>query len=143
MMGDRFDSDGVGSTDHTSTRGVLPTAQTTCPDFVFDALAAERRRTICRVLDEEGARDLDDLAIDVATVEHTAAEPGVTNEECETVYASLYHQHVPKLTSLDVVRFDPDDATVAPGERFAAVVAALDAVETVLDEPVASRGING
>lgn len=142
MMGDRFDSDRVGSADCTSTVAVL-TPQATCPDFVFDALTEERRRTICRVLDEDGARDLGDLAMDIATVEHTAAGRGVTDREWEAVYTSLYHQHVPKLASLDVVTFEPNSATVAPGERFAAVVAALDAVDTALDGPLASRGIDG
>jgi len=141
MMGDRFDSDRVGSADCSSTVAVL-TPQTTCPDFVFDALTEERRRTICRVLDEEGARDLGDLAMDVATAEHTA-DGGVTNHEWEAVYTSLYHQQVPKLASLDVVAFEPNSATVAPGERFAAVVAALDAVDTALDGRLASRGIDG
>lgn len=142
MMGDRFGSDGARSADCTSTVAVLP-PQSTCPDFVFDALVEERRRTICRVLDEDGARDLGDLAMAVATVEGTVAGPGVANYEWETVYASLYHQHVPKLASLDVVTFDPNSATVAPGERFASVVAALDAVETALDGRFASRGIDG
>ncbi|MFC6784489.1 hypothetical protein ACFQFH_00990 [Halobaculum halobium] len=132
MTREKSGFEGQESTNGTPTAGLLP-SKGVCPGFVFDALSAERRRTLCRVLDQNDGRDLKDLAMDIAAVEHGTDGSEGSNYEWESVYASLYHQHVPKLETLDVVAFDRDTNTVEPGERFDAVDAALEAVETALD----------
>lgn len=128
--------------DGAPAAALLP-PKSTCPGFVFDALSAERRRIICRVLDEGHTGDLDDLARDIAAVENTAAEQGVTTVDPESVYASLYHQHVPKLASFDVVAFDRDTDRVEPGDQFTTVTAALEAIEGRLGGGVRTEGIDG
>lgn len=101
-------------------------------DYVFEALNARRRRTICRILQATADREIEDLAMAVATQESAADDRPVTNHEWETVFASLYHSHIPKLDDMGVVRFDRATGVVNPGPRFEQVVAVLSAVEDVL-----------
>ena len=99
---------------------------------MFDALNHRRRRALCRELgDAAGPRPLDDLALALAAGERDDdADP--TNYGWEKLYAALYHRHVPKLAELAVLRFDPDEGTVAAGDRFPVARAALAAVERTL-----------
>jgi hypothetical protein len=142
MTGDNSTSEGDDLIDGTPVAALRPPTAT-CPGFVFDALSAERRRILCRVLDEGHTGDLDDLARDIAAVEQAGTDQGVTDAVLEAVYTSLYHQHVPKLASCGVVHFDRDTMTVEPGERFTTVDAALRAVEGTLGSAARIEGIDG
>lgn len=80
---------------------------------VCRALAAERRQSVLAVAGQfAGPVALADLALHVAAVERDAALVEVGDAAYESVRASLYHRHVPKLADAGLVAFDREDGTV-------------------------------
>lgn len=96
-------------------------------DTVFELLSNRRRRTLLAVLARHGySLTLADLADEVAAREHDAPVSDVPEEDVLVIYLTLYHQHVPKLESADVVRYEQDRDLVARGENAPVVERVLD-----------------
>lgn len=98
---------------HRPEQSPTADAQDQTIDELFDALRAERRRTVLSVLsDRERRMDLESLAEAVV-----AAEDGRAGEDAvQRTRVRLYHVHLPKLDDADLVAFDRDDCTVAAPE---------------------------
>lgn len=78
-------------------------------DRVFEALADRQRHRVLQVLNE---RDPQELPVSVP--DGVAGEGG----DPERRRVSLYHSHLPKLSSGEYVEWGPDAGTVAPGPNF-------------------------
>ncbi|MBO4249500.1 hypothetical protein IL252_16965 [Halomicrobium sp. IBSBa] len=90
-------------TEHES----LPTdASDDKPDHVLRLLASETRRAALRELRSEPSRSLDALADAVADSE------GVSVESTERLCHRLHHCHLPRLETVGVCRYDPDESRV-------------------------------
>lgn len=76
-------------------------------DELFDVLANRGRRCVLRSLsDADGEVSFDELVDDVAR--QTVTQP-VDRDQRRKIATSLYHVHLPKLESLDLVaEYDPD-----------------------------------
>ncbi|RXK51542.1 DUF7344 domain-containing protein [Halorientalis pallida] len=71
------------------------------------ALADERRRTLLSILEAPPVpRRLDDLAAAVATAEADGDVPAP--EAAESVRIALHHCHLPMLSELGLLDYDPD-----------------------------------
>ena len=108
-------------------------------DHVFEALSASRRRYLCYALRQSPEWTLPDLATTVAAWETDSPEHAVTSQQRDDVYVALYHTHVPKLVAHGIVTFDAENETIAPGERAALAMAALDAIAANLDLTLDAR----
>lgn len=82
---------------------------------IMDSLAARRRRLILEyMLTAETERfSLDELVDHVVDEETHSPVP-----DRETVAASLYHAHVPKLAERGLVEYDAERGIVAPTDRM-------------------------
>lgn len=102
-------------------------------DHVYEALCHPRRRYLCYSLLESTQWSLTDLATKITAWEDDVPDHVVTERQRERVYVSLYHAHVPKLVSEDVIAFDDVNETITPAENADQVLAALEGVGTSLD----------
>ena len=117
-QGDRHDGDGRAETRHgeadngEASRGgedregrgrveQLPA------HVVEDLLASERRRRMLRILAERSAPVvLDDLMRVVLAEERETIPSEISTEACAAARTEAYEVHLPKLTAVDVVRYD-------------------------------------
>lgn len=85
----------------------------TALDRVYSALADERRRRVLSVLTQESTPiDVETLARGV-TIQEAAADSGmVTEEAISQVRLSLYHHHLPKLSEVGLISYDPEEKIV-------------------------------
>lgn len=92
---------------------------------IFVLLAKRRRRLLLRVL-RESTTPLTamELAERIGNREYEAP----TAEDRHTVHLSLHHNHLPRLDDAEVVVFDANEGTVAPGLNFDTLVRVLDEV---------------
>lgn len=97
-------------------------------DTMFEALAHERRRYLLYTLLEDEGWSLRRLAGKVAAWEEGCAEPDLSEERIERVYASLHHAHVPKLADLEIIEYDRRDETIARGPAAKPVLDVLEQV---------------
>jgi len=100
---------------------------------VYEALGHPRRRYLCYTLLEDTEWSLVDLATKIAAWETDGPEHEVTDRQCDEVYVSLYHAHVPKLVEDDVITFDEAAETITAAEHADQVVAALEGIGGSLD----------
>ena len=78
-------------------------------DEIFESLAHPHRRHAIRCLGEyEEPITATDLADEIVGRENDSAVSEIPSEEAHQVYLSLYHQHLPKLDSAGIVRYDQD-----------------------------------
>jgi hypothetical protein len=99
---------------------------------VYEILANERRRTTLRALTEarsDGDIPLSDLADAVAARESGQSPP--PTDVRQSVYNSLHQTHLPKLESLDVVRYDQDARTVHLRDRVRDVERYMEVVSVL------------
>ena len=88
-------------------------------DDAFELATEEHRRTLIRVfLQDTGEYSVRDLAREVVAREANVAPEAVDEDAYEQMYLSLFHTDLPKLAEENVVEFDPDEGTVAPGENI-------------------------
>lgn len=97
-------------------------------DDVFRALAASRRRAICRYFESSGDDDADfdelvDFVVETERAERTDDRPDHRQE----VAVDLHHVHLPVLSEAGVVEFDPRSGSVLYGgdHQLDAVLAEL------------------
>lgn len=77
-------------------------------DALFDLLSVFRRRVAYRTLLSHGDLSLPDLADEVAVTECDRPLPEIDPDDVLQIYLSLYHTHVPKLSSAGLVEYDQD-----------------------------------
>lgn len=102
-------------------------------DYVYEALAASRRRYVCYTLLGNEAVSLPELADWVAARERPDDPQPPAASHRDRVYMSLYHVHVPKLVDDDVVAFDDATERVTHAERTPTVLRALEGLAGQLD----------
>lgn len=90
---------------------------------VFVLLAKRRRRLTLRILQESVAPV---TAMELARRIEDREDGASSAADVSTIYLGLYHNHLPRLASADVVAYDRDDGTVYPGLNFDALVRMLD-----------------
>lgn len=95
-------------------------------DEVFDVLASSRRREALKVL-AEGPANIRTLATALAAAEHDVEPDAIEYDQRQTVHVSLQQSHLPKLAELDVIVWDRESQTVAPGPEFQPVYEVLRA----------------
>lgn len=88
-------------------------------DAVFEVLSNRRRRQVIRYLyTEEQRTDIGSLAEYVAGLENGVAVAQLTSAQRKRAYVGLYQCHLPKMDEYDIIRYDRDRGTVAPGPRI-------------------------
>ena len=100
---------------------------------VYEALGHSRRRYLCYTLLEDSEYSLTDLATKIAAWENDVPEHAVTEDQCEDVYVSLYHAHVPRLVDEGVITFDETTERITTAEHAEQVLAALEGIGSSLD----------
>lgn len=102
----------------------------------FDVLADSRRRAVIDWLAEERPDEtvsLDELATEVAAAEVHMPIEHVPEARIEAVDDELRQTHVPLLSEVGVVRWDPDAGAVSRGHSFDPVAGGLAALKRRLD----------
>lgn len=85
----------------------------------FEYAAEVRRRILIRILlEDDSEHQLREFAREGAAREDDIAPETVDEEVHEQVELSLSHTDLPKLAQENVVEFDRDEGTVAPGENI-------------------------
>jgi hypothetical protein len=85
----------------------------TAIDEVYTALSNERRRlALCVLMRDSVPMELETLVEKVARREKPDALEAPSEEFKREVRLTLYHSHLPKLESLDLIEFDADDLVV-------------------------------
>lgn len=78
-------------------------------DAIYESLTDPRRRYAIRCLQDYGeSMALADLADEIAVLENDAPITEIPAEDVKQVYCSLYHKHLPKLSSAGVVQYDQE-----------------------------------
>ena len=95
-------------------------------DALFDVLSDSRRRFVLACLQEYATpMALGDVADELAVWEHDAPITDVPADAVRSIYASLYHRHVPKMVDAGIVEYsqERDALTVAgTGDDLAPLV---------------------
>jgi hypothetical protein len=94
---------------------------------IHDVLSNNRRYHVLNLLDDEDPRDLRSLANDIAAAE--SGESPAPRRVRQSVYVTLHQNHLPKLDSLDLVRYDDTSKMVTLGDRANEIDVYLEAVE--------------
>lgn len=82
-----------------------------------DVLDSERRRKLLSLIAEGGETSITDAARSIAAAERGLSPEAVPSEASDEIEQSLYQDHLPKLTALEIVAFDSLVATVDDGEN--------------------------
>ena len=101
-------------------------------DALFDVLSDSRRRFVLACLDEYATPlALGDVADELAVRERDAAITEIAAEDVRSVYADLYHVHVPKMADFGIVEYsqERDAVTLADGHDELSAVAKLPGIE--------------
>ena len=105
--------DGDDSPDEEEEESLLPL------DQVFEILKNKRRReTLHYLQDNDGQATLSDLAEHIAAIENDTTVKMITSSQRKRVYVGLYQCHLPKMDDMDVIDFDQNRGTIAPGENM-------------------------
>ncbi|RKD95259.1 DUF7344 domain-containing protein [Halopiger aswanensis] len=94
-------------------------------DRVYDLLSDRRRRHLLYLLLDGDRLPVDEIALRLAAWEGETPLPAVEDDRRRRIATALRHNHLPRLADHDVIEYDPDGETVAPGPDF-------DAVESVV-----------
>ncbi|WP_210424937.1 DUF7344 domain-containing protein [Halorussus halobius] len=94
-------------------------------DVLFGVLSDARRRRALRTLLAHGDLSLPDLADEVAVAERGRSLPEIDPDAVLDVYLSLYHTHVPKLTSAGLASYDQEGDLVAATDAGRALEATV------------------
>jgi len=88
---------------------------------VFEALAAPRRRTVCRYVaaTDDTVVILRELATYALTDERNERDRSVADREADRrILVELHHRHLPKLADADVLQYDADQKLVRAGPNL-------------------------
>ena len=81
-------------------------------DTLLDLLSNGRRRYALRCLNEHVTMTLADVAEEIAVWERETTIDNISAEEVKEIYTALYHVHVPKMESVNVVTYDQQNDLV-------------------------------
>jgi len=94
---------------------------------IHDVLRNDRRRLALEALRENGgSADVSDLA-EIVAAREVGTDPAPRDKR-QSVYVSLHQTHLPKLDSLEVVSYDPNDRNVRLNERIEDVEVYMEVV---------------
>jgi len=93
-------------TDDESDTGLLPDQD------CIELLASNRRRTLLRVLEQDGTRQQYTLEALATAVAQTEREGELNAIPSRRVATALHHNHLPKLDDADIVDYDVDGGRV-------------------------------
>ncbi|WP_423999559.1 DUF7344 domain-containing protein [Haloarcula salina] len=118
---------GLASVGEVEEQTVTPAHSGIDDDTAFDILGNERRRACLNYLaGHDGSLPVSDLGRAVA---REVADPGTDEDDLyDSVYISLCQSHLPRLDSVDLVEYDPDEKLVETGPSF-------DDIDHLLDDP--------
>lgn len=111
-------------------------------DELFQALGNRRRRRVIHAL-EGGTRDLGALARAIAAVENDITTGEVNAQQRKRVYISLYQSHLEKLDEWNVVEWDAQAQTIAPGPAHETAIDTMRTVAGVDDTDEAEPSLLG
>lgn len=94
---------------------------------IHDVLSNDRRWRVLELLADEDPRDLRSLADDIAAAE--SGESPAPREVRQSVYVTLHQNHLPKLDSLNIIRYDDTAKTVELGDHAQELDVYLEVVE--------------
>lgn len=110
-----------------ATSGTETGEETLDEGTIHDLLRNDRRRlTIESLREEGGSKTVSDLAADLAALESGTDPP--PKKKRQSVYVSLHQTHLPKLDSLGIVSYDPDDREVELLDRVEEVEVYMEVV---------------
>ncbi|MCU4974126.1 hypothetical protein OB955_15460 [Halobacteria archaeon AArc-m2/3/4] len=88
-------------------------------DAVLDLCRDHHRRIVLAVLAEERRPlTMNDLSKAILKYNHSTPVTEVSEEVLTEIRLSLYHEHIPKLESEEIIEYDPERQHVVPTERF-------------------------
>lgn len=87
---------------------------------VYHVLRAARRRHVIRLLleSDEEMLSVRTLAKQIAAIEEDVPHDRATGEPYRNVYNALSQTHLSTLSDAELIIYDPDRQTVAPGPNF-------------------------
>lgn len=105
-----------------SETGLLPDAD------CIELLASNRRRTLLRLLEQDGTRERYTLESLATAIAQTEREDELGAIPSRRVSAALHHNHLPKLDDAGIVDYDADAARVKyrGDDRIAEWLAAIE-----------------
>jgi hypothetical protein len=110
---------------------------TTMPqlDEMYDALSASRRRYTLQGLaaSENDLLDVSTLGKQITAIEQDIKLAQATGEPYRSVYMALNQSHLPTLDELEIVEYDPDRKTVAPGPMFEEALLLLELTQVTYE----------
>lgn len=102
-------------------------------DLVLEILSNERRRAVCRHMQESpGPTSLGSLAEHIAVQETGSPIEELSSSARKRVYIGLYQCHLPKMDDAGVIRFESDRKVIRPGPHSQLVTDCLTAIEAEL-----------
>ena len=109
-------------------------------DMVLDLCRDERRRIILGVLaTERRSLTLSDLTKTVLKHNHQMPVTALSEDVFTQIRLSIQHQHIPKLRSAEVVKYDPARQLVEPTAEFERIEPHFSAIieaDPDLDPPI-------
>lgn len=95
-------------------------------------LATKRRCQVIQLLRNRPERHLSEIADIITANEHNKEPANITSSERNSVYATLYQCHVPKLNKHDVVETGPRKHLIKRGENYALFADILTTAESIV-----------
>ena len=132
-MVDRCENDDADSTASTPAMSEPSWQAVIESKWMYTILRSARRQYICYLLTEDTSWPLTELARRIAVWEHGDGQ--VTDDQQKQVRRSLYHIHIPKLVTEDVVSFDESTETITPGENTTQAQLVVNKVRDVVVDP--------
>ncbi|MDG5761766.1 hypothetical protein QA600_20805 [Natronococcus sp. A-GB1] len=88
-------------------------------DLVLDLCQDKHRRIILGVLaTERRPLTLNDLTKTVLKHNHQMPLTEISEEALTPIRVSMHHQHIPRLTAAEIIRYDPKRRLVEPTAEF-------------------------
>ncbi len=105
-------------------------------ETVCELISNARRRAVIQhiaALEHDGSVQVGDLARTIASEEHDISPATVSAEQRKTVYVSLLQNHLPKLGSADVVKWNNSSGDIARGQCVAELATLIESIEQVCE----------
>lgn len=100
-------------------------------DRVYDLLSDRRRRHLLYLLLDADRLPVDEIALRLAAWEGETPMTAVDDDRRRQIATALRHNHLPRLADHDVIEYDPDRETVAPGSDFDTVESFVRRASTI------------
>jgi hypothetical protein len=77
---------------------------------IFGILQNDRRRNVLKILRTQGSQSVRSLSEEIARLEAETEDP--KSSVRKSIYVSLLQTHIPKMESLDIIKFDREHDTI-------------------------------